>query len=178
MTVLKYLLFAILLFLHLSSIAQFTPSAILDSNIQLRVQKQLSFIDQYMLLDKSTYYNDDKTIEGYGQINSECFSIKVSFKGNINDTLVIKAKTQKIKSEKCEVINYKRILSLSSDSLSLKTRGDTYIELSHGFYWSMVVKYNESFKVFQAYNADIYQDTAPVEDRNIFLEQFNILRDN
>lgn len=165
---LNYLLFSLILLSTFSTHAQFTPSDILDSNIQTKIRNELSFLGQYILTDKSNYYNDDEILQGFGQTDSDCYSIKVTLEDD--ETEIQNIEVKKLRSNDCKVIDYKRILSLSSDSLNLKTRGDTYEELSHGYYWSLMVAYNESFKVIQAYSPEVYQSIAPVEEREFFLE--------
>lgn len=169
----KYVLFFLFLLSTFSTHAQFTPSIVLDTIFQTKLRNKLLSLDKYILTDKSNYYNDDKTLYGFGQKNSDCYSIKVTLKDDETEIQTIEVK--KLRSKDCKVIDYKEFLSLSSDSLNLKSREDTYVELSHGYYWSLMVVYHESFKVIQAYSPEVYQKIAPVKEREYFLEQFKIL---
>jgi hypothetical protein len=135
-----------------------------------------------VFVDKANFWNEDKRINGFGFKGKEIYRVTIIFK---NDTtsfygITIERIKKSILSNKSIIdainqISYSAIETLSNDSLNLKSRTNSYTDISDSSEWTFLIIKNNIIILKQSYAPETYQKIAPTKERQIFMETLGLL---
>jgi|GEM_PF-4654911 len=141
--------------------AQITPGALRDSAVQSELMRRTQAFDSLLLVNVSSFWEDDHTISGYGFIDSEPFYVNFCFKVKKDTLWCLEYKSlhkRKIKNaETLKAAGSLQIGVLSTfeqDSAELKNKPEKTIVTSDGPEWSLMIIDHKAnlLKLFQSTN--------------------------
>jgi hypothetical protein len=160
-------------------VGQITPGSLQNNDIQNELLKKTIQFDSLILVDISSYWKDDHSIQGFGFIQSKPYKVTINFK-TIYDSIVRleykNLKKNKIRNQvlisKLEDINIEELKTLNPDSLEIITRTGSFITASDGPEWSLIIIDNEKKKVFlkQVY---MPESSVKTDDKLLFINTIN-----
>ena len=140
------------------------------------INKTLEF-DSILLIDKTSFWYNDKKMNGFGFKNNEIYKVTLFLEkhnSSFYDIKIRKIKKSKVTdSLKIEIIkktDYLSIEKFSIDSLNLKSRTNSYIEISDQNEWTILIIKINYFIIKQSYAPEFYQNIAPTRERQVFMD--------
>lgn len=170
-------LFAIALFLKaFSSNAQLIPYGLQLRKVQSDIIKKTTKFDSLILIDKSSYWDDDLKIYGLGFKQKDLYQITLYFKkgkSSFYDIKISKMKFFKViddlKINEAREMDFLRISKLSKDSLNLKSRTKEITQISDSDEWTILVVKMGVLTLKQSYEPAFYQKRAFTIEREYFI---------
>jgi len=139
--------------------AQITPGALRDTAMQSELMRRTLAFDSLLLVNVSSFWEDDHTISGYGFIDSGPFYVNIRFKEKKDTMWCLEYKSlhkRKIKNaETMKAAGSLQIGILSTfeqDSAELKNKPEKIIVMSDGPEWSLMIIDHKThvMKLFQS----------------------------
>jgi hypothetical protein len=181
----KRLLFiTCLLFISCLVYGQNTPAQLMKKELQKDIIESTRGFDSIVCINLASYWGDDMMLKGYGYKQGELYKVVISFMtGDTGRNYIVKRVmkrkiTDKLKADSIRNIHYVSIFSFSKDSLELKSRTNTYYDISDQSYWSIIAIYPDKgiYNIKQVYALDLYQITREEKImRNTIVEVHNLL---
>jgi hypothetical protein len=177
MKTLPYIL-ALNFYLTFSSVfGQLIPYGLQLDKVQKEIIQKTSEFDSTVLVDKASYWNEDKKMNGFGFKDNHIYRLTIFF---IQDTTssydisikkIMKSKvTKKSKIDAIKKTDYSTIVTFSNDSLNLKSQTNSYLSISDELEWTILIVKKNNFILKQSYAPETYQKIAPTKERQIFMD--------
>ena len=156
---------------------QLVPYGLQLDKVRKEILQKTAEFDSLVLTDKASYWSDDKTINGFGFKNNETYSVTIIFqKGDSSfyDMTVDKLKKSKATDQSqidaIKKINYPIVSIFSNDSLNLKSRTNSSMQISDMPEWTILIIKKNEFTLRQSYAPEFYQGQAPTKERQTFMD--------
>jgi hypothetical protein len=156
---------------------QLTSKGLQLSKVQEEMIQKTSEFDSVVLVDKTSFWRDDKQINGFGFKGNEIYKMKIVFSKDTSafyGLTIAKIKKNSVKDkskqEAIKEINYTSITTYSDDSLNLKSRTTSHLDISDSDDWTILVIRKNILILRQSYAPEIYQKLAPTKQREIFMD--------
>jgi hypothetical protein len=145
--------------------------------VQKEIIQKTSEFDSLVLVDKASYWNEDRQMSGFGFKGKETYKVTIIFKQDTTsfyDITILQIKKSKLtvasKIDAIKLTNYFSIETVTNDSLNLKSRGKAYMDISDQPEWTLLIIKNNIFILRQSYAPETYQKIAPTKERQLFME--------
>lgn len=166
----------ILLFsLTIATLGQLIPYGLRLEMVQNEIIQNTSEFDSLVLIDKASYWSDNRQICGFGFKENETYKLTIIFSkdSTFYDISIDRIKKKKLtnfsKLYNLKMTNYSVIESFSNDSLNLKSRTNIYMDISDQPEWTFLSIKKYMYVLKQSYAPEIYQNIAPTKERQIFM---------
>lgn len=176
MKMIFYILISIFTLTTPTVFGQLIPYGLQLDKVQKEILLRTSAFDSLVFVNKASYWTVDRQIKGYGFRGKEIYKMTSTFKQNTTsfyDITIDQIKKSKLsvasKIDAIKLINYSSIETVSSDSLNLKSRTNTYIDISDQPEWTFLSIKKSIFVLIQSYAPEIYQKISPTKERKLFM---------
>lgn len=176
MKIIFYTLISIFTLMTSTVLGQLIPYGLQLDKVQKEILSRTSAFDSLVFVNKASYWSVDGQIKGYGFRGKEIYKMTITFKQNTTsfyDITIDQIKKSKLsvasKIDAIKQTNYSSIETVSSDSLNLKSRTNTYIDISDQPEWTFLSIKKSIFVLIQSYAPEIYQKIAPTKERKLFM---------
>jgi hypothetical protein len=156
---------------------QLIPYGLQIDKVQKEIIQKTSEFDSLVFIDKASYWNEDSKISGFGFKGDETYKLTIIFKKDTTsfyDITIDQIKKRKLtvtsKTETIKLTNYSLIETASNDSLNLKSRTNSYMDISDQPEWTIFIIKLNNFILKQSYAPETYQKIAPTKERQLFME--------
>jgi hypothetical protein len=167
------------LLFSLTSFGQIIPYGLRLDKVQNEIIQKTSLFDSLVLVDDASYWDDDAKIKGFGFKGNEIYKVTIIFKKDTTsfyDITIEHIKKTKLtlasKLDANKITNYSSIEILSSDSLNLKSRTNSYMSISDQPEWTILIIKKDNLILKQSYAPETYQILAPTKERELFMTVF------
>lgn len=173
------MIFCISIFTLITStvLGQLIPYGLQLDKVQKEIFQKTSDFDSLVFVSKASYWNEARQLRGYGFRGKEIYKMTIIFKQDTTsfyDITIDQIKKSKLKvvskiDAAIKLTNYSSIETVSSDSLNLKSRANTYIDISDQPEWVLLIIKKNIFVLKQSYAPEIYQKIVPTKERKLFM---------
>lgn len=171
------------LFLTKYSFGQITPLGLRSEELQKEIILNTSHFDSLILFDRSSFWADNHTVKGFVFRKSACYKVTVTFRKTSEFVLEFgKIEVDEERAfdvlEKYVVSNFNSLKKLDNDSLNIKSRTTTSIDISDATEYSILIVFPKQQTCFykNSYAPEFYQNKAQTSDRQILLDTFARLK--
>ena len=153
------------------------PYGLQLENVQKEIVEKTNQFDSLVFVDKASFWNDDKTINGFGYIDNKVKKVRIYFEKDTTsfyDIKILKIKTakvkKKVKSNFLKKFDYYKVEKFHNDSLNLKSRTNIILDITDQPTWTILIIKKTELILKQSYAPEFYQEKAPTLERKEFIE--------